>query len=100
MRKRETSGDVEENKNEKIEARSTPRGELVARMRRRRRKKARSSVGTCALSKLSSRHKLLVSDRLPTSQYWLCRAASLGRDSNRQQRIFGGWLRLFWKSSK
>lgn len=33
------------------------------------RMRARSSVGTCALSKLLSRHKLLVSDQFLTSQY-------------------------------
>lgn len=35
------------------------------------RMRARSSVGTCALSKLLSRHKLLVSDQLLTSQNML-----------------------------
>lgn len=38
-------------------------------------KRAKSSVGTCALSKLLSRHKLLVSDQLLSSQnllgYWI-----------------------------
>lgn len=40
------------------------------------RMRARSSVGTCALSKLLSRHKLLVSDQLLSSQnmlgHWDC----------------------------
>lgn len=34
-------------------------------------RRARSSVGTCALSKLLSRHKLLVSDQLLSSQNML-----------------------------
>lgn len=34
-------------------------------------RRARSSVGTCALSKLLSRHKLLVSDQLSSSQNML-----------------------------
>lgn len=37
------------------------------------RMRARSSVGTCALSKLLSRHKLLVSDQFLTSQNMLGR---------------------------
>lgn len=36
-----------------------------------RMRRARSSVGTCALSKLLSRHKLLVSDQLLSSQNML-----------------------------
>lgn len=40
------------------------------------RMRARSSVGTCALSKLLSRHKLLVSDQFLTSQY-ICLGAGL-----------------------
>lgn len=43
-------------------------------------RRARSSVGTCALSKLLSRHKLLVSDQLLSSQSMLGRRiASLPR---------------------
>lgn len=43
-----------------------------------RMRRARSSVGTCALSKLLSRHKLLVSDQLWSSQNMLgCKFASL-----------------------
>lgn len=38
-----------------------------------RMRRARSSVGTCALSKLLSRHKLLVSDQLWSSQNMLGR---------------------------
>lgn len=48
-----------------------------------RMRRARSSVGTCALSKLLSRHKLLVSDQLLSSQNTLGhRIASLLRVSN------------------
>ncbi len=36
-----------------------------------RMRRARSSVGTCALSKLLSRHKLLVSDQLLSSEKML-----------------------------
>lgn len=46
----------------------------MVRMRR-----ARSSVGTCALSKLLSRHKLLVSDQLSSQNILEHRIASLQR---------------------
>lgn len=44
-----------------------------------RMRRARSSVGTCALSKLLSRHKLLVSDQLSSQNMLGHRIASLLR---------------------
>lgn len=50
-------------------------------------RRARSSVGTCALSKLLSRHKLLVSDQLDSSNTLGNRIASLSRFSWADERV-------------
>lgn len=63
--------------------------------------RARSSVGTCALSKLLSRHKLLVSDQFLTSQYiclgvgLLLFCVSIGLMSSLVVSGFGYFLQFF-----
>lgn len=65
------------------------------------RMRARSSVGTCALSKLLSRHKLLVSDQFLTSQYiclgvgLLLFCVSIGLMSSLVVSGFGYFLQFF-----
>jgi len=61
-----------------------------------RMRRARSSVGTCALSKLLSRHKLLVSDQLLSSQNMLGHGiASLRRVSVGLMCVVFGRFRIW-----